>query len=86
VERAQLAVTVAGDEDRTSSHLGEYDLPGLLDLVGGADRNPAAGEDPLPLKAEKLRRRVGIRDQGEGKLHRQACVPVGRLVSERLGR
>ena len=46
----------------------------------------APREFPLPLKVEEIRRSVGIRNQRDGKIHRQARLPVGRLVSEGLGR
>ena len=53
-ERAQLALPVAGDEDRHAAGVGREVRARVGDLVGAAAVLPGAREDQRPLAAEHL--------------------------------
>ena len=90
VERPQLPVPIAHDEDGASSHLGDEDVAGLPQLGGAADGDPARPEDPLALEREEGLRRVGLgRErlrQGDGPPRRGVRRFAGERVRRRAGR
>ena len=64
-ERAQLAGTVAHDEDRDAAGVGRQERAGLGDLVGAAPVLPGAREDQAPLAAQQLLVGVPAERQGQ---------------------
>src|SRR5215217_1374713 len=64
VEGLELTLLVPGNDDRTSGHLGDDHLPGLLYLRSEPHNDPTRCEHLLPLDLEELASGVGVGDEG----------------------